>query len=84
MVNVHLKNSKLAERGITILQWAAGIDRAAAEEALHSARSNVPVALVMLQARVGRNAAVRALRTSRGHVRQAIAVAKNKMGPTFV
>jgi N-acetylmuramic acid 6-phosphate (MurNAc-6-P) etherase len=76
MVNVHLKNTKLAERGITILQWAAGVDRATAENALRSAQNNVPVALVMLQAGVGRAAAARALRGSGGHVRQAIAVSK--------
>ena len=78
MVNVHLKNEKLMERGISILQRAAGIDRATAEEALESARNNVPVALVMLQARAGRSAAARALRTSNGSVREAIAVAKAK------
>jgi len=76
MVNVHLKNAKLAERGITILQRAAGVDRATAEEALKSANKNIPVALVMLQARVGRAAAARALRTRRGNVRQAITLAK--------
>ena len=76
MVNVHLKNSKLAERGINILQRAAGIDRAAAEEALHAAGNHVPVALVMLEAGVKRAAAARALRHSRGHVREAIAAAK--------
>ena len=76
MVNVHLKNSKLAERGITILQWATGIDRETAEETLILADKSVPVALVMLQARVGRAAAARALRASGGHVRQAIELAK--------
>ncbi|MGA8150491.1 MAG: N-acetylmuramic acid 6-phosphate etherase [Terriglobales bacterium] len=78
MVNVNPKNSKLAERGITILQWAAGIDRATAEAALRAARRNVPVALVMLKARVGRTVAARALRGSGGNVRQAIARAKAK------
>ncbi len=76
MVNVHLKNEKLMERGVSILQRSAGIDRATAEQTLKSSRNNVRVALVMLQARVGRAAAARALRTSRGHVRHAIAVAK--------
>jgi N-acetylmuramic acid 6-phosphate etherase len=78
MVNVHLKNSKLAERGITILQWAAGIDRATAEQTLQAAGSNVPVALVMLKAGVGRGIAARALRSSKGHVREAIKAAKGR------
>ena len=76
MVNVRLKNTKLAERGITILQRAAGVGRTAAEKALRSAGNNVPAALVMLQAGVGRAQATRALKKSRGHVREAIARAR--------
>lgn len=76
MVNVHLKNEKLMERGVSILQRSAGIDRATAEEALRLATNSVPVALVMLQAAVRRTAAARALRASKGNVREAIAIAK--------
>ena len=76
MVNVRLKNTKLAERGSTILQRAAGVGRTAAEKALHSAGNDVPVALVMLEAGVGRAQATRALKASRGHVREAIARAR--------
>src|SRR5574340_359813 len=47
MVNVHLKNEKLIERGIGILQKAADVDRIQAERALHAAGRSVPVALVM-------------------------------------
>src|ERR1700751_3947870 len=50
MVNLRLKNSKLAERGIPILQHAAEIDREQAHHALTSAGHDVPVALVMLKA----------------------------------
>ena len=82
MVNLHLKNTKLAERGITILQRAARIDRTTAEAALSSAGNHVPVALVMLKAGVSRRAAARALRNSRGHVREAIAAAKAELGST--
>ena len=76
MVNVHVKNYKLRERGLTILQQAAGITRQAAEQALSAAGDDVPVALVMLQANVSRAQAARALKSTRGHVRQAITAAK--------
>jgi len=76
MVNVHLKNKKLQERGITILQHATGSDRAAATKALKAAGSSVPVALVMLQTGLGRTQAKRALKSTGGHVRQAIADAR--------
>lgn len=75
MVNVHLKNEKLVERGITILQQAAGVDRAAAARALKKSGNRVPVALVMLKTGVGTPEAVRWLNSSHGSVRQAIAAA---------
>ncbi len=76
MVNVHVKNQKLYERGLTILQHAAGVNRQAAENALKAARNNTPVALVMLQADVSREKATRALKSARGHVREAITAAR--------
>jgi N-acetylmuramic acid 6-phosphate etherase len=75
MVNVHVKNHKLRERGLTILQQATGINRNAAEVALRASGDDVPVALVMLQANVSRKQATRALKSTHGHVRQAIAAA---------
>jgi N-acetylmuramic acid 6-phosphate etherase len=75
MINVHVKNYKLRERGLTILQQATGIDREAAEQALRASGDDVPVALVMLKANVNRAQATRALKSTSGHVRQAIAVA---------
>ncbi|HTZ95535.1 MAG TPA: N-acetylmuramic acid 6-phosphate etherase [Terriglobales bacterium] len=77
MVNVHLKNQKLKHRGIAILEQAANIDQARAEQALQLAGDNVPVALVMLKAGVTRTQAERALKSSRQNVRQAIALARN-------
>jgi N-acetylmuramic acid 6-phosphate etherase len=76
MINVHVKNYKLRERGLTILQQAAGITRQAAEQALQAAGNDVPVALVMLQSGVTRQQAAKVLKQSRGHVRQAIASAR--------
>ena len=77
MVNVHVKNEKLVERGIAILQRATGIQRPAAENALKAAANSVPVALVMIEARVDRADAVRALKATGGHVRRAIAAARS-------
>jgi N-acetylmuramic acid 6-phosphate etherase len=76
MVNVHLKNEKLVERGITILQKATRIGRPAAEEMLRTAGS-VPAALVMFHAEVSRADAARALRAAKGNVRAAIAAARS-------
>jgi N-acetylmuramic acid 6-phosphate etherase len=72
MINVHVKNYKLRERGLTILQQAAGITREAAEQALRAAKDDVPIAMVMLQANVSRDQATKALKSTHGHVRQAI------------
>jgi N-acetylmuramic acid 6-phosphate etherase len=76
MINVHVKNHKLRERGLTILQQAAGINRQSAEQALQAAANDVPVALVMLQANVNRVQAISALKSTSGHVRQAINAAR--------
>lgn len=76
MVNVHVKNYKLRERGLTILQQAAGVTPEAAEQALRAARNNVPAALVMLEANVSRTQAIKALKSTSGHVRRAINAAR--------
>ena len=73
MVNVHLKNRKLVERGLTILERAAGLNRDAARKALKAAGNSVPVALVMLKTGTGRAEAKRRLAAAHGHVRKAIA-----------
>ncbi len=72
MVNVHMQNSKLVERGIRILMSACNIDRATAVEMIKSAGRSVPVALVMLKAKVDKPEAVRRLAKSDGNVRLAI------------
>jgi N-acetylmuramic acid 6-phosphate etherase len=78
MVNVHMKNEKLLERGITILQRAADVDRETAGEALHDSGNRVPVAMVMLQAGVNLKRAEGALKQTSGHVRNAIAAARKR------
>jgi N-acetylmuramic acid 6-phosphate etherase len=81
MVNLRLKNAKLAERGINILQHAARVDREIACRTLALTRHDVPLALVMLKAGVSRAQAARALQATAGHVRKAIALAqKSKRG----
>ncbi|MGA3012086.1 MAG: N-acetylmuramic acid 6-phosphate etherase [Terracidiphilus sp.] len=72
MVNVHMQNSKLVERGIRILMCACKIDRESAVQTIKSAGRSVPVALVMLKAKVDKPEAVRRLAKSDGNVRLAI------------
>lgn len=72
MVNLHMQNSKLVERGIRILMDACHIDRPKAVETIKSAGRSVPVALVMLKAGVDKPEAVRRLAKSDGNVRLAI------------
>jgi len=72
MVNVHMQNSKLVERGIGILIRACGITRERAVEVIKSAGRSVPVALVMLKAGVDKPEAVRRLTRSDNNVRLAI------------
>lgn len=76
MVNVHLKNEKLMERGTNILQRATGVSRAVAQRVLKRAGNRVPVALVMLEAKVSRAEAERALQSVGGHVRRAVIAAQ--------
>ncbi len=77
MVNVSPKNSKLAERGVGILEEAAGLSRRAAGQLLAAAGGRVPVALVMAKAAVSRAQAAAALKESHGQVRKAIALANS-------
>jgi len=77
MVNLNPKNSKLVERGVSILRRAAKVSRECAQQALKAAGNSVPVALVMLQAEVNRPEAEQALESTRGHVRKAIAAARS-------
>jgi N-acetylmuramic acid 6-phosphate etherase len=76
MVNVHLKNLKLVERGLAILQRATGADREEAQHALRSSGNSVPVALVMLKTGADRASAATALKSASGNVHQAIALAR--------
>jgi N-acetylmuramic acid 6-phosphate etherase len=72
MVNMHLKNEKLIERGILILESLAGVSRDAALEVLKEADMSVPLALVMLKANVSKSVSAKRLRKAKGNVRKAI------------
>lgn len=76
MVNVHLKNEKLAERGVAILETAAGVTRKKARQLLSAAGNRVPLALVMARSGVTASRAESALEKSQGHVRKAIKLAR--------
>ena len=72
MVNVHMKNAKLVERGIRVLMKLCDIDRDTAIRTIKSAGKSIPIAVVMLKANVDKMEAVRRLQKSEGNVRLAI------------
>jgi N-acetylmuramic acid 6-phosphate etherase len=72
MVNLHLKNEKLIERGISIVRCVAKVDRNIALTTLKSADMKVSVALVMLRAKVAKSEAIRRLKRTQGSIRRAI------------
>jgi N-acetylmuramic acid 6-phosphate etherase len=72
MVNVHMKNAKLVERGIRVLMNVCKIDRETAIRTIKSAGKSIPIAVVMLKANVDKMEAVRRLQKSDGNVRLAI------------
>jgi len=73
MVNVHLTNEKLVERGIGIVMKVCGVSRADAKKALETSGKRVPVAIVMLKTGVLRILAEKKLKKAKGNVRKAIA-----------
>jgi N-acetylmuramic acid 6-phosphate etherase len=72
MVNMHVKNKKLSQRGILILKSLADVDRAVALEALEKAGMSIPLALVMLKTSTTKAESTRRLRKAKGNVRNAI------------
>jgi N-acetylmuramic acid 6-phosphate etherase len=78
MVNVNAANEKLMERGLSVLERAAGVDRATAQKTLRAADNQVAIALIMLKTGLGRSQATIRLKSVKGNVRQAIAQANLK------
>jgi N-acetylmuramic acid 6-phosphate etherase len=73
MVNVHTRNHKLMERGLNVLEKAAGVDRLTASKNLKAAKNQVAIALVMLKTGLDRAEASKRLKSVKGNVREAIA-----------
>jgi N-acetylmuramic acid 6-phosphate etherase len=78
MAHLQPKNEKLIERGISIVQRVARVDRKVALTALNAAGNKVSLALVMLCAKVPKAEAMRRLRRARGNIREAIESARPK------
>lgn len=72
MVNLHLRNKKLVERGLSILATLTCVPRDVALETLEEVDMSLPLALVMLKSNVGKSEAERRLRKTKGNVRKAI------------
>ena len=73
MVNVNTMNQKLMERGLAVLETAAGVNRPAALKTLKAADNQVAIALIMLKTGLGRVQAEKRLKSVKGNMRQAIA-----------
>jgi len=78
MVNLHQKNSKLAERATRIVEQALGLGPNQARIALQRAGDELPVAVVMSKAGISRHEAKKALLESGGNVRKAIGITISK------
>jgi N-acetylmuramic acid 6-phosphate etherase len=76
MVNTRPRNSKLFERGVSMLQHVTGVTHQAAAQALQASGLSIPHALVMLQSGVTRSEAEQRLRQKQGIVRDALAEPK--------
>jgi N-acetylmuramic acid 6-phosphate etherase len=74
MVNVVIQNRKLLERGLAIVEKAAGVDRPTAAKTLKAADNHVAIALIMLKTGLDRKAALGRLKSVKGNVRQALAM----------
>lgn len=72
MVNLQLKNEKLIERGISIVERVARVNRTVALATLEAADMKVSVALVMLRANISKTEAIGRLKRAQGSIRKAI------------
>jgi N-acetylmuramic acid 6-phosphate etherase len=72
MVNVHLKNEKLVERGIGIVMKATGATREEAIYVLQKAKNRANVAIVMVEAGLVAKDAEKRLKKANSNVRKAI------------
>lgn len=71
MVSMEIKNEKLAERAIVIVQKITGESRGRASSSLEEANNNIKLA-VLLAIGCSKPEAKKALENSKGHLRQAL------------
>jgi len=69
MVDLQVRNQKLADRGERIVMEVAGVDRDAARAALDAAAGSVRTAIVMLRLQVARDDAERRIAAAEGRLR---------------
>jgi N-acetylmuramic acid 6-phosphate etherase len=69
MVDLQVRNVKLADRGERIVMEVAGVDRDAAQAALEAAGGSVRTAIVMLRSGVDRATAERKISDAKGRLR---------------
>jgi len=79
MVHVRLKNTKLIERGTTIVATSTGLNRKAASRLLRMAGNDVAIAIIMAKAEVSAAEATHALKAAHGSLRKAIALARSRI-----
>lgn len=72
MINVHLKNEKLVNRGITILREITGADEQGVRKALASAHGDLKTAAVMLRRKCNAATARGILKREKGNLRRAL------------
>lgn len=68
MVNVHMKNAKLRERGLRILEKALDISRAQAQRVLRNSGKNLKVAILMHRTGLNRKQAAALLKRQGGRI----------------
>ena len=78
MVNVHLKNRKLRERGYTILRSLLELDHSTAVRALRRAGGDLKAAILMHRLGLGRGAAQRLLHRHQGNL--TVALQSHRLG----
>jgi len=72
MVDVHVTNQKLAQRGQRIIQMLTGVDETKSAELLAAAHNSVKAAIVMHEAQVDYETSQELLAQANGHLRQII------------
>ncbi|MFT8322825.1 MAG: N-acetylmuramic acid 6-phosphate etherase [Bacillus sp. (in: firmicutes)] len=72
MVDVHVSNHKLKERGIGIIMKVTKVPYEIAKENLEAANNQVKLAIVMIKANITKEEAIKRLEVANGYVRKAI------------